>query len=155
LGRRSSAGMRRNGEVEGAPAIGSEHDEDEQGARARGRNGEEIEGDQIRDVIGKERAPGLRGRCAALRMSRETVRSATWKPSFSSSPWILGAPQTFSGSCQAIFFCGCRSSCRAIEARWYWSSYEAWRFHITKMIFNHFAPNARRAWRCECPRTRC
>src|SRR3989449_7046873 len=25
-------------------------------------------------------------------MSRETVRSATWKPSFSSSPWILGAP---------------------------------------------------------------
>src|SRR5437667_816256 len=26
-------------------------------------------------------------------MSRETVRSATWKPSFSSSPWILGAPQ--------------------------------------------------------------
>src|SRR5436309_3132383 len=26
-------------------------------------------------------------------MSRETVRSATWAPSFSSSPWILGAPQ--------------------------------------------------------------
>src|SRR5436309_12492071 len=26
-------------------------------------------------------------------MSRETVRSATRKPSFSSSPWILGAPQ--------------------------------------------------------------
>src|SRR5438132_11533349 len=85
--------MRGNVEVEDAPAIVSEHDEDEQDAQARGRNGEEIEGDQIRDVIGKERAPGLRGRCAALRMSRETVRSATWKPSFSSSPWTLGAPQ--------------------------------------------------------------
>src|SRR5438093_13323370 len=56
-----------NVEVEDAPAIVSEHDEDEQDAQARGRNGEEIEGDQIRDVIGKERAPGLRGRCAALR----------------------------------------------------------------------------------------
>ena len=56
-----------NVEVEDAPAIVSEHEKDEQDAQARGRNGEEIEGDQIRDVIGKERAPGLRGRCAALR----------------------------------------------------------------------------------------
>ena len=56
-----------NVEVEDAAAIVSEHDEDEEDAQGRGRNGEEIEGDQIRDVIGKERAPGLRGRCAALR----------------------------------------------------------------------------------------
>src|SRR5436309_6678250 len=82
-----------NVEVEDAPAIVSEHDEDEQDAQARGRNGEEIEGDQIRDVIGKERAPGLRGGVRRFGMSRETVRSATWKPSFRSSPWILGAPQ--------------------------------------------------------------
>jgi hypothetical protein len=54
-------------EVEDAPAIVSEHDEDEQDAQARGGNGEEIAGDHIRDVIGKERAPGLRGRCAAQR----------------------------------------------------------------------------------------
>src|SRR5439155_20116929 len=67
LGRPSSAGMLGNIEVEDAPAIVSEHDEDKQDAQARGRNGEEIEGDQIRDVIGKERAPGLRGGCAALR----------------------------------------------------------------------------------------
>jgi len=82
-----------NVEVEDAPAIVSEHEKDEQDAQARGRNGEEIEGDQIRDVIGKERAPGLRGRLRRFGMSRETVRSATWKPSFRSSPWILGAPQ--------------------------------------------------------------
>src|SRR5207245_11650620 len=54
-------------EVEDAPTIVSEHYEDEQDAKARGGNGEEIDGDQIRDVIGQERAPGLRGRCAALR----------------------------------------------------------------------------------------
>src|SRR3989441_8258183 len=54
-------------EVEDAPTIVSEHYEDEQDAKARDGNGEEIDGDQIRDVIGQERAPGLRGRCAALR----------------------------------------------------------------------------------------
>jgi len=54
-------------EVEDAPTIVSEHHEDEQDAKVRGGNGEEIDGDQIRDVIGQERAPGLRGRCAALR----------------------------------------------------------------------------------------
>jgi hypothetical protein len=40
-------------EVEDAPAIVSEHHEDEQDAKARGGNGEEIDGDQIRDVIGQ------------------------------------------------------------------------------------------------------
>src|SRR5438309_4337765 len=65
--------MRGNVEVEDTPAIVSEHDEDEQDAQARGRNGEEIEGDQIRDVIGKERAPGLRGGCAALRPGRRSL----------------------------------------------------------------------------------
>jgi len=54
-------------EVQDASAIVSEHDEDEQDAQARGGNGEEIEGDQIRDVIGEERALDLRGRRAALR----------------------------------------------------------------------------------------
>jgi hypothetical protein len=80
-----------------------------------------------------------------LGISRETVRSDTSIPSLESSPWILGAPKTFSGSCQAILCCGCRSCCRAIDARWYWSSYEAWRCHMAKMIFSHFAPSARSA----------
>ena len=53
--------------------------------------------------------------------------------------------QTFSGSCQAIFLGRCRSCCRAIVAKWYCSSYGTWRSHRTKMIFTHFAPNARSA----------
>src|SRR5262249_1670288 len=63
--------------------------------------------------------------------------------------------KTFSGSCQAIFFGRCRSCCRAIVARWYCSSYGTWRSHRTKMIFSHFAPNARSASRCVWPRARC
>ena len=63
--------------------------------------------------------------------------------------------KTFSGSCQAIFLERCRSCCRAIVARWYDSSYGIWRSHRTKMIFSHFAPNARSAWRWELPRARC
>ena len=57
--------------------------------------------------------------------------------------------ETFSGSCQAIFLERCRSCCRAMVARWYDSSYGIWRSHRTKMIFSHFAPNARSAWRWE------
>ena len=34
-----------------------------------------------------------------------------------------------------------------IVARWYCSSYGTWRCHMTKMIFSHFAPSARSAWR--------
>src|SRR5437016_6291579 len=82
-----------NVEVEDAPAIVSEHDEDEQDAQARGRNSEEIEGDQIRDVMVRNVRQVCEGGVRRFGMSRETVRSATWKPSFSSSPWILGAPQ--------------------------------------------------------------
>src|SRR3989441_8449793 len=93
LGRPSSGGMLGNVEVEDAPAIVSEHDEDEQDAQARGRNSEEIEGDQIRDVMVRNVRQVCEGGVRRFGMSRETVRSATWKPSFSSSPWILGAPQ--------------------------------------------------------------
>src|SRR2546422_4063232 len=41
----------------------------------------------------------------------ETVACETVRPSFSSSPWIPGDPQTFYGSCQSIFFCSCHSCC--------------------------------------------
>jgi hypothetical protein len=54
-------------EVDDAPAMVSEHDEDEEHPQARGGDREEIEGDEVRDVIGQERAPGLRGRRATLR----------------------------------------------------------------------------------------
>jgi len=46
----------------GAPAVVGKHDEDEQHARARGGNREKIDGDEVPDVIGQERAPRLRWR---------------------------------------------------------------------------------------------
>jgi hypothetical protein len=44
-------------------------------------------------MVGEERSPGLRGGVRRFGISLETVRSPTSRPSFSSSPWILGAPQ--------------------------------------------------------------
>jgi hypothetical protein len=67
LGRPGSGGMRGDIEVEDAAAVVGEHDEDEQHAQARGGNLEEIDGDEVPDVIGQERAPRLRRRRAALR----------------------------------------------------------------------------------------
>ena len=46
-----------------------------------------------RRMVGKERPPGLRRSGRRFGISRETVRSATWMPSFRSSPWMRGAPQ--------------------------------------------------------------
>jgi hypothetical protein len=54
-------------EVEDAPAMVSEHDEDEEHTQVRGGNGEEVDGDQVPDVVGEERPPGLGRRCALLR----------------------------------------------------------------------------------------
>src|SRR5437667_6419060 len=62
LGRPGSGGMLSDIEVEDAPAVVGEHDEDEQNAQARGGNSEEIDGDEVPDVIGQERAPRLRRR---------------------------------------------------------------------------------------------
>ena len=42
-----------------APAMVSEHDEDEEHPQARGGDREEIEGDEVPDVVGEERPPGL------------------------------------------------------------------------------------------------
>jgi hypothetical protein len=48
-------------EVDDAPAMVSEHDENKEDAQARGGHREEIEGD-IADMVVKERAPCLRRR---------------------------------------------------------------------------------------------
>ena len=66
-------------EVEDAPAVVGEHDEDEEDAQARGGQREEVESDEV----------------------AETVRSATSIPSLRSSPWIRGAPRR--GFAAAIF----------------------------------------------------
>jgi hypothetical protein len=93
------SGPRRGGmlgevEVQDAAPMVSEHDEDEEHPQLGGGNGEEVDRDQIPDMVREERAPGLRGRQRALRVRRETVRSATSMPSFRSSPWIRGTPHS-------------------------------------------------------------
>jgi hypothetical protein len=62
LGRPGSGGMLGDIDVEDAAAVVGEHDEDEQHAPARGGNREEIDGDEVPDVIGQERASRLRRR---------------------------------------------------------------------------------------------
>src|SRR2546426_4920093 len=48
-------------EVDDAPAMVSEHDENEEDAQARGGNREEVDGDEVVDMVDEERSPGLRG----------------------------------------------------------------------------------------------
>jgi hypothetical protein len=73
------------------PAVVGEHDEDEEDAQAGGGHGEEIDRDQVPGMVGEERPPSLGGRRFGI--SRDTVRSATSRPSFRISPWMRGAPQ--------------------------------------------------------------
>ena len=54
-------------EVDDAPAMVNEHDENEEDAQARGGHREEIEGDQASDMVVEERPPGLRRPGAPLR----------------------------------------------------------------------------------------
>jgi hypothetical protein len=54
-------------EVDDAPSMVGEHDEHKEHPHARGGHREEIEGHQVPDVVGEERAPGLRRGCAPLR----------------------------------------------------------------------------------------
>jgi hypothetical protein len=54
-------------EVDDAPAVVGEDDEDEEDAEASGGHGEEVDGDQVAEVVGEERPPGLRGLGAPLR----------------------------------------------------------------------------------------
>ena len=90
LGRPGRGGMLGDVEVEDAPAMVGEHDEDEEDAQARGGHREEIDRDQVPDVVGEERAPGLRRavsaasgaagrRCARPRRCRASgVRHGFW-----------------------------------------------------------------------------
>ena len=61
------SGMLGDVEVEDPPAVVSEHDEDEEDAEASGGHGEEVDRDQVAEVVGEERPPGLRGLGAPLR----------------------------------------------------------------------------------------
>ena len=67
LGGPVGGGMLGHVEVDDAPAVVSEHDKNKEDAQARGWHREEIEGDQIADMVGEERPPGLRRQGAPLR----------------------------------------------------------------------------------------
>ena len=92
LGGPGRGGLLGDGEVEDPPAMVGEHHKDEEHPQARRGHREEIEGDQVADVVGEERPPGLGGGEGRWGISRETVRSAASRPSVRSSPWIRGAP---------------------------------------------------------------
>jgi hypothetical protein len=84
--------MLRHVEVEDSAALMGQYHEDKEDAQARGGHGEEIDGDQVPDVLARNVRQVWDGGMRRVGISRETVRSATSMPSFSSSPWILGAP---------------------------------------------------------------
>jgi hypothetical protein len=67
LGRPGGGGVLGDVEVDDAPAMVGEHDEDEEDAQARGGHHEEIEGDQVPEMVGEERPPGLRRQGASPR----------------------------------------------------------------------------------------
>ena len=92
LGRPLRGGVLGHVEVDDAAAIVGQRYEDEEHSQARAGDREEVDGDQVPDVVGKERPPGLGRRGAPLGERRETVRSATLIPSLRSSPWMRGAP---------------------------------------------------------------
>jgi len=54
-------------EVEDAPTVVGEHDQDEEDAEASGGHGEEIDRDQVTDMIGEKSSPSLGWRGASLR----------------------------------------------------------------------------------------
>ena len=54
-----SGGVLGDVEVDDAPAVLSEHDENEEDAEASGRHGKEVDRDQVPDMVGEERPPGL------------------------------------------------------------------------------------------------
>jgi hypothetical protein len=60
-------GMLGDVEVNEAPAVVGEHDEDEEDAEPSSGHGEEIDRDQVPDMIGQKGSPGLRWRGASLR----------------------------------------------------------------------------------------
>ena len=93
LGRPVRGGMLGDVEVEDSPAMVNEHEEDEKHSQAAlGTVKKSIE-TRSRTWLARNVRQVWDGGMRRFGSSRETVRSATWMPSFRSSPWILGAPQ--------------------------------------------------------------
>jgi len=62
LGGPGGGGMLGHVEVEDAAALVGKHDEDEEDAQLHGGHREEIDSDEVPDMVGEERTPGLGGR---------------------------------------------------------------------------------------------
>jgi hypothetical protein len=62
----SRGGMLGDVEVEDPTPMVGEDDQDEEHTQVSGGDGEEVDRDQVPDVIGEKRSPGLRRRCAML-----------------------------------------------------------------------------------------
>jgi hypothetical protein len=67
LGGPGGSGILGHVEVNDTPALMSEHYENEEDAQTHGGDREEVEGNQISDMVGEERPPGLGRREAPLR----------------------------------------------------------------------------------------
>ena len=67
LGGPGGGGVLGHVEVEDAPAIGGQDNEDEEDVQVSGGNGEEVDRPEVADMVDKERAPGLRRGYEALR----------------------------------------------------------------------------------------
>jgi hypothetical protein len=80
------SGMLGDVEVDDAPAVMGKHNENEQDTETSGGHGEEVDRDQVEDVVGEERPPGLRGLGRRFGMKREMLRSAMSMPILRSSP---------------------------------------------------------------------
>ena len=60
LGGPGGGGVLGHVEMQDTAAMVGEHDEDEEDAQTGGRNGEEVDRDEIAEVVSQERSPGLR-----------------------------------------------------------------------------------------------
>jgi len=80
------------------------HDEDKEHPQGPGGDREEIDRDQVLDMVGEERSPGLGRRCAPLGDQARDRALGQVNPELTirSSPWMRGAPQ--SGLAAAIFW---------------------------------------------------
>ena len=82
----------RNGKPEQLPATVAYDEKRKQALKCQGSNHAEIDCRNGIRVVAQECPPGLRRRPSVPVMYLETVDSAVSNPSFSSSPWMRGAP---------------------------------------------------------------
>jgi len=96
LGRPGGDGMLGDVEVQDAPAVVGEHDEDKEDAPTSGGNREEVDRDEVAHMVVRNVRQVCKGGMQRLGMSRETVRSAT--SMFRSSPTATSASASSIGA---------------------------------------------------------